>query len=277
MVNPAKVNPGEVKMNNPLSYVSAPVPDDCVFKFSPSQFANFISYPHNWYRTQVLMEDVFSHNTASAIGTIVHYCAEQVAKEEDVDKKSIDAYIQSLEVTPEYNRLIVESQYVAMAETLVNDYVLNNEYLEVETSHCAQIKPGYYAAGTLDAIQGTKEDCMIVDYKTYSSKTKPKTIPAYYKYQLLVYCWILIQNGYTPKRIRLVYVNRNIEGEFSPTGNGKRLKSYPPEVTVLTETITQEDIEFIEGLMHLAVDSLEATKKHPELTHVIWHDMRLKV
>jgi hypothetical protein len=263
-------------MTNPLAYVSAPVPKDCVFKFSPSQFANFISHPHQWYRTQILKEDVFSHNTASAIGTIVHYCAEQVAKEEDVDKKEIANYIRSLQFTPEYDPAIVENQYIGMAETLVNDYVLSNEYLEVETSHCAQVKPGYYAAGTLDAIQGTKEDCMVVDYKTYSSKTKPRTIPAYYKYQLLVYCWILIQNGYNPKRIRLVYVNRHIEGEISEKTQ-KQMKSYPPEVTVLTETITEEDIDFIEGLMQLAVDSLEATKKHPELTHVIWHDMRLKV
>ena len=115
---------------------------------------------------------------------------------------------------------------------------------------------------------------MLGDYKTYSSKTKPRTIPQHYKYQLLVYAWILAQLGWNVTRIRLIYVNRHIEGEISEK-TGKRMKSYPPEVTVLTESIDKTDIDFIEGLLHLAVDSCKASEKHPELRHVIWHDPRL--
>ena len=262
-------------MTNPLQYVSTPIPDNGIFKFSPSQFAKFISTPYKWYRSEVLKEEGFSHSTSTVIGTIVHYCAEQVAKGEDVDKKAINDYIHSLEIHEDYNPGVVEYHYTPMAETLVNDYVLNHEFLEVETSYSGLVKDDYYAAGTLDRLEGVKNDCMVVDYKTYSSKSKPKTIPAYYKYQLLVYCTVLIKNGYNPTRIRLVYVNRHIEGEISEKTN-KQMKSYPPEVTILTETITREDIEFIDSLLDLAVDCCEATKKHPELTHVIWHDPRLE-
>jgi len=116
---------------------------------------------------------------------------------------------------------------------------------------------------------------MVVDYKTYNSKTAPKTIPSHYKYQLLVYVWVLLKKGYNPTRIRLVYINRNIDGGVSDK-TGKPLKSYPPTTTVLTEVITQEDIDFIDGLLNLAVDSIEAWKKYPELVHVIFHDPRLK-
>ena len=263
-------------MTNPLAYKPTEIPEGGIFKFSPSQFAKFIQAPHQWYRSEVLGEKEFSHSTSTVIGTIVHYCAEMVAKQQEVDKAVIEDYIDSLDIHEDYNPDIVRDKYLTMAECLVNDYVLENQFLEIETNHSAEVRDGYFAAGQLDNLQGTKEDCMIGDYKSYSSKTKPKSIPAYYKYQLLVYAWILIQNGYNPTRIRLIYVNRHIEGEISEKTN-KQMKSYPPEVTVLTEAITSEDIEFIEGLLLLAVDSVEATKKYPELTHVIWHDPRLEI
>ena len=262
-------------MTNPLAYVEAPVPDDCVFKISPSAFANFVSSPHKWYRSEVLKVDVFEYNTSSVLGTVVHYCAEQVAKGEDVDKKAIEDHVLSLKPKEDYEPQVVLDNYVMMAETLVNDYVLENDYLEVETQHCIEIKNKVYAAGTVDALHGTKEDCMIGDYKTYNSKTAPKTIPAYYKYQLLTYAAILMAKGYNVTRIRLIYVNRNIDGGLSEK-TGKPLKSYPPTVTVLTETITNDDLDFIEGLLELCVDTLEASNAHPELNHVIWHDPRLK-
>ncbi len=264
-------------MTNPLEYVPTPIPEGGLMNFSPSQFAKFIQAPHNWYRSEVMKEEGFSHNTSSVIGTCVHYCAEQVANGEMVDTNIIEEYVRSLEVHEDYDPEVVLAHYTAMAERLVNDYVLQNldNFLEVESTHQTDLKSGYYVGGKLDVIQGVKTDCMPVDYKTYNSKTKPKAIPQHYKYQLLVYAFILKQLGYNPERIRLVYVNRHIEGEISEK-TGKKLKSYPPEVTVLTETITQEDFDFIEGLLDLAVDSVEAAKAHPELLHVIFHDPRLK-
>jgi len=262
-------------MTNPLAYVSTPIPEGGKMKFSPSAFSKFVDKPHAWFRSEVLGEKEFSHSTSTVIGTIVHYCAEKVAKGEQVSNRDIEDYIDSLDEHDDYDRAVVRGNYQAMAETLVNDYVLEHNYLEVETQHCAEVKDGYYAAGTLDALQGVKEECMVVDYKTYHSKTKPKTIPYYYKYQLLVYAYILRKLGYEVTRIRLVYVNRHIEGEISEK-TGKPLKSYPPEVTVLTESITEEDFEFISGLLELAVDTVEFYNERPDLAHIIFHDPRLR-
>ena len=262
-------------MTNPLAYSSPALPDDAVFKISPSAFAKFITSPHKWYRDEVLKENPFTHSTSTVIGTIVHYCAEMVAKQEMVDKTDIENYIDSFEVHEDYDPEIVRHQYPKMAEELVNSYVLENQMFEVETQHLLDIGDGYYAGGTLDRLEGEKGDCMIVDYKTYNSKTKPKAIPAHYKYQLLVYASILRNMGYNPTRIRLVYINRDIDGGLSEK-TGKPLKSYPPEVTVLTETLVDDDFDFIESQMELAIDSLIATEKYPELTHIIWHDPRLK-
>lgn len=261
---------------SPLAYSPTPVPGDAKFKISPSAFAKFIQTPHNWYRDEVLKENPFSYNTASVIGTCVHYCAEKVAKQEHVDIEAIEEYINSLESTDEYDPRVVRESYIEMAEVLVNDYVnQQNDILEVETSHVLELDRGYWVGGTVDLLQGTKAECMISDYKTYNSKTKPRSIPQNYKYQLLVYAYVLKQLGYGVTRIRLVYVNRHIEGEISEK-TGKQMKSYPPEVTVLTESIGEEDMLFIESLLYLSIDSLKAAEKHPELLHVIFHDPRLK-
>lgn len=263
-------------MTNPLAYTTPELPEGAVFKISPSSFSKFIQAPHIWYREQVLKENPFTHNTSTVIGTIVHYCAEMVSKEEMVDQNAIEDYIDSFDVHEDYEPEVVRHQYPMMAECLVNDYVMEHTMFEAETQHVAEIINKYYSGGTLDRLEGSKDDCMVVDYKSYHSKTKPKTIPIYYRYQLLTYASILKKNGYNPTRIRLAYVNRYIDGGISEKTN-KPLKSYPPEVTVLTETITDEDIEFIDGLLELCVDSMEATLKHPELTHIIWHDKRLEV
>lgn len=262
-------------MTNPLDYVKTPVPEGGVMNFSPSRFAEFVNRPHAWFQEQVMGVESFDYNTSSVLGTIVHYCAEMVAKGEEVDQNAIAEYIASKEIKDDYDPSTVKEQYIPMAEELVNTYVLRANFLKVEFRQQAEIKDGYYAGGSIDAVEGTKEDCVVSDYKTYNSKTAPKAIPLHYKYQILVYAWILKQNGYNPTRIRLIYVNRNIDGGVSEK-TGKPLKSYPPTTTVLTEVITQEDLDFIEGLLYLAVDSIQAWKAHPELAHVIWHDPRLK-
>ena len=263
-------------MTNPLAYTTPELPEGAKFKISPSSFSKFIQTPHIWYREQVLKENEFTHNTSTVIGTIVHYCAEMVSKGEMVDQDAIEDYIDGFDLHDDYDPEVVRHQYPMMAETLVNDYVMEHSMLEAETQHITEIINKYYTGGTLDRLEGEKNDCMIVDYKSYHSKTKPKTIPIYYRYQLLTYASILKKNGYCPTRIRLVYVNRYIDGGISEKTQ-KPLKSYPPEVTVITETITDEDIEFIDSLLELCVDSMEAALKHPELTHIIWHDKRLEV
>lgn len=264
-------------MTNPLDYQSAAVPEDCKFKISPSGFSDFISAPHRWYRSQVSKVEVFEGNTSSVIGTIVHYIAETVAQNKTPQKDMIEEYIVKMSKLPDVDGDVVRDNFPMMAEMLINEYVWPNKsnYLSVETQHCAKIAEGVYAAGTLDVLEGVESDCMITDYKTYNSKTKPKTIPANYKYQLLVYAHMLMLNGYSPTRIRLVYVSRNIDGGLSEK-TGKPLKSYPPEVTVLTELITQEDMDFIKSCLDLCVDTLAAGEAHPELLHVMWHDPRLK-
>lgn len=264
-------------MSNPLDYVSATVPEGCKTKISPSSFGTFIERPWAWYRQQILGLDKFEYSTSSVIGSIVHYVAEQVALDKKVNEEAIEEYIEKHEEHETYCKDTVRLNWYDMSSALVNDYTLPEQstILEVETQVAAEIADCIFAAGTFDLLQGTKDDCMLVDYKTYNSKTKPKAITSVYRYQLLVYVWILRKLGYNVSRIRLVYINRNIDGGLSEK-TGKPLKSYPPEVTVLTESVVEEDLEFIESQLNLCAETLEASEKYPELRHVIWHDMRNK-
>jgi hypothetical protein len=264
-------------MKNPLVYQPTEIPKNCHFRISPSFFSEFVMRPHSWYRQAVLGEKSFEYNTSSILGTCVHYCADRLAKDLPVDMKVIEEYVNMHEAKEDYDPSTVLEMFVPMAETLVNDYVLpeKSTFLHSEYELVAEVTKGYAVAGTCDAIQGDLVDTVITDYKTYSSKTKPRAIPMNYRYQLLVYAWAAKKNGFNPTRIRLVYVNRPIDGGVSEK-TGKPLKSYPSELTILTEQITQDDIDFIDSLLNLCVDSVEATKKHPELTHVIFHDYRLK-
>lgn len=264
-------------MSNKLDYVPAEVPEGCKYKISPSSFGTFIERPWAWYRQQVLKLDAFEYSTSSVIGTIVHYVAEQVALDKEVDEDEIEAYIEQHEENEDYCKDTVRIHWYPMATELVNNYTLPNQgnILEVEQQVYAEIVKGILGAGTFDLLEGTKEDCMLVDYKTYNSKTKPKAITSLYRYQLLVYVWILRKLGYNVTRIRLVYINRNIDGGISEKTK-KPLKSYPPEVTVLTESVDEENVEFIESQLNLCAETLEASENYPELRHIIWHDMRNK-
>jgi len=265
---------------NPLAYdhEKAYLPEDCDINISPSKFSTYIDKKYKWYREVVLGEDGFTGSTASVIGTVVHYIAECVGKKIEVDKDAIYAYIKSYDKHEDVDTSLVTSEFEQPASALINDYVLVNiqNFLEVEKVLVTDLDDGIYVSGKLDLLEGTKDDCCITDYKTYNSKTKPKYIPQNYKYQLLVYAFLLIANGYKPTRMRLVYVNRYIDGGISEKTN-KPLKSYPSEVTVLTEIITDEDIEFISGMLNHAKETLLATEKYPELTHLLWNDPRLKV
>jgi len=264
-------------MVNPLDYVSTPVAEDCRFKISPSSFGYFVTTPWVWYRQHVLGLDKFEYSTSSVIGTIVHYVAECVATGVEVEKKYIEKYIEKHEENDNYCKETVRDNWYTMSSELVNGYVLTNKnsFFKAEMQVSTAIRKGIYCAGTLDLLEGTKEDCTLVDYKTYNSKTKPKTIVPLYKYQLLAYAYLLRKLGYKVNRIKLVFVNRYIDGGISEK-TGKPLKSYNSEVTEIVQFVDDGDMEFIEGMFELAADKLEATEKYPELSSVIWHDPRLK-
>jgi hypothetical protein len=250
------------------------------FRISASKFNTFMTAPHTWYREVVLDEAGFTGNTSSVIGTLVHYTAEQKALGLEPDLSEIEQYLENHSNVIEYPDIdvhVVRDSWKQMAMTLVNEYVLpnRNNLEEVEPFVYKELYPGYFPSGSIDRVEKVGDSTMrIVDYKTYNSKTKPKSIPMYYKYQLLIYAYIYSK---PVSEIRLVYVNREIDDRYISEKTGKQCgKIHPPEVTVLTEQVTQDDLDFIESVLRLCCESHMLVQENPDLAYLIYRDFKLK-
>lgn len=250
------------------------------FRISASKFHMFMEKPHLWYREVVLGEPGFIGNTSSIIGSICHYCAEQKALGLEPVLSEIEQYIENHSNTtefPDINIQEVQNNWKQMAMALVNKYVLPNRQNleEVEPFVYKELYPGYFPSGSIDRVERVGNGTYrIVDYKTYNSKIKPKAIPMYYKYQLLIYAYIYSK---PVSEIRLVYVSREIDGRYISEKTGKQCgKIYPPEVTVLTEQVTQNDLDFIKSVLQLCCETHMLVKKNPDLAYICYRDYRLK-
>lgn len=250
-----------------------------LFRISASQFSTFVERPWQWYKEQVLGLGGFQGNTASTLGTIIHAIAERTAKGLSTSRDDIEEYLSTI-TDPDIDKEEIRFQYPIMAKVLMNNYVLKyrQAMYEVEPFLELDLGDGISVGGSIDRVEATSwerddtpSSIRIVDYKSYNSKAKPRSIPQHYRYQLLVYAYVYTKlRGIPVEEVRLVYVNRYIDGGIS-SKTGKPLKSYDSEVTVLTEQICNDDLAFIESLIYLTKDKLLATERYPELAHLLWH------
>lgn len=254
-----------------LDYVSgATIIPDGAFKISPSKVYKFINKPHFWFQSEVLGEDTDDGSTASKLGTIVHFCAEEFIKTGKVDTNEVEKFISEI-TNPDVDINYISEQWKPMSQALI-DYLADNglpQRSEELISH--EIMPGYWVAGSADAVQG---DCLI-DFKTTSNLTAPTDIPIYYLYQLLTYAYIYNKMGVPINRIRIVWVTNNIVGRISDK-TGKPMKDYPATVSTSTQVITNEDMDFIESILKLIAEKVAYYKANPETAYLLFNDYRLK-
>jgi len=263
-------------MANKLDYYNGEneVPEGTV-RISASSIARFFTHTRQYWGELMLDEDGFTGSTSSVLGTVVHFIAEQYAKKQTLtaeDKQEIENYItQETAKDPDIDGNIIRTQYKIMAQNLVNEYLIHNMPTEVEPFVVEEVLPNIMVGGSIDNITGST----IVDYKTSSLKKLPDTIKFEYRLQLLTYAWVMRKKGTPIDRIRIVYVSRDQPGAISEK-TGKQLKSYPSEVKVLTESIFEEDFEYIESIITLIAESIQAWQTTPNIRHLLCHDMRVK-
>lgn len=277
------------------------------FGISPSQLARFFSKPHEWYSTEVLGNEGFTGSTSSYLGTIVHFIANEFARTRTVRKYQIYQYLfeQLVPETAQKRPIDSNEQFIFDEQLdieLIEDFLINNvdpEHIDVEyilnnykpmgnaliqflrTSGLpaqteelisAEVIPNYYVCGSCDALRNKRR---VVDYKTTSDLTAKSKIPYEYKLQLLCYAYIYRQMGYPIDSIAIVWITHNQINRISET-NGKPLADYPTKVTEVIEYVDDQSFSFIESLLKLVAESVQATKDFPQLTHIIWKDYRLK-
>lgn len=242
-----------------FDHVKVPLPEDCIFKISPSAISKFFEFPVIWYKEQVLGEVQFKGNTASVIGSIVHGLAECYTRGIETSREMVEPYIAKHQFNTDVNVSQVRELYPDMAAALINEYVRHNKPTEVEKSMCHQVKDGVYVAGTCDNITNT----IMVDYKNVSTKPNTEKIPWNYYIQLMAYSWMCKQEGIEIDRIRLVYVVR-------PT------KTMGVRVFKVTKVITEADYRAIEEVLEIITDTILLSKSNPELNYLLFKSMQLK-
>jgi len=243
-------------------YEQIPLPEDCVFKISPSSISKFFDNATIWYREQVKGEVLFTNSTSTVLGTIIHYIAEQYAINPELDpvqlKETIDQDL-LLVSEPDVDKNLIRDLYPMMAEALINEYVSTNPPTEVEYQTLAHVKDGVYVGGTVDNRTGTT----ITDYKNVSTKPNTTSIPFGYKIQMLAYAYADRERGIETDRIRLVYTVR-------PT------KTLPVRVFVVNHMIQESDWILVEQTLNLIAESVLAVRNDPSITHLVFKSMNLK-
>lgn len=286
-------------MTTELHYVSGQtiIPENA-FGISPSGVSKFIEKTHEWYQEMILGNKSFTGSTATVLGSIVHFCAEQFIKHKKVNYDEIYKYIftqtcllkpdeEFLALTTEESKIeyltnncnnteidaiYILEQWRPMGQALINHLIKTGIPEQSEPMVKAEVMPGYWASGSIDAIRHG----MIIDYKTTSDKTPKQYIPMHYRYQLLTYAWICKQNNMPIDRISIIWVTNNDINRISET-TGKAMKDYPTQAVQVIEQVTETDYQFIESILTMIASTVDASRTHPELTWLLFKDPRLRI
>ena len=250
------------------------------FKISPSSVENFFSEKTTWYRENLLGEPKkFTGSTSTVLGTCVHAAAEVVANAKmvghphDSEKlaEGVEKYIASYDDNPDYDTAKIRDLWRNMAEPLITEYILDANTIATEDFMLHELLPNIFVGGTYDAITSTVPNddlykpvgvLTVRDYKTASSK--PSTFSYKYKLQAFTYAYILAQKGIHVDYVELCFT-------IQPT------KTLPVRTFNFRVPFNQNSYEFIEGILYLMADSVQAFKAMPEWRYLLAGDYRLKV
>ena len=252
------------------------------FRISASQVSKFFDGTANWYRENFMGEAGFTGNTASELGNCVHAAMNMFIDTGEIDYDQIENYIDTLSSDIDVDH--IRNQYPQMVSGLL-PYVERHKPAEAERFVFHELLPGIVAGGSIDEIEGDAVEVggdltypngvELGDWKTTSAKTAPTKFSRNYWFQQMVYAWVLKQKGIKVRAIKLIYVTTAEVNRFSEK-TGKALKDYPSVVSVVTEEVTDENLELIGSCLQLIAESVDTWYKNPELRHLLAQDMRLK-
>lgn len=243
-----------------FDYNEVEIPEDGIFKISPSGIEKFFSYPVVWYKEHITKEEKFEGSTATVLGSVIHALAEAYALNLPTSRAECDTFIESK--ADEIEDLDVEKikeLYPDMAGMLINEYISQNPPTEVEQEVCALVKDGVYVAGTCDNRTGS----IVTDYKNVSQKPNTDKIPFGYLIQMLAYAYAYRAKGIHIDQVRLVYTVR-------PT------KTLGIRIFVVNHIISSEDWKMIEDTLELIADTVLLHLAHPELDYITFKSMNIK-
>ena len=262
---------------------SSVLPADA-FRISPSSIDKFFSKKREWYGENLLGEaKKFTGSTSTVLGTCVHQVCEVVAEckingeDYDSDKlhEAVETYIDSFNGKEDFDTNMINSLWKSMAEPLVKEFVLQHNTLTTEDFISHEIRPGIFAAGSMDAITssaptdtwedakaGTESGILCVrDWKT--AGTKPSSFSWAYTLQAFTYAYILRKNGINIREVELCFAVR-------PT------KTLPVRTFSFKKPFDDNSYEMIEGILNVIADSVQCFNDYGDLQYLLAGDFRLK-
>ena len=242
------------------------------YNISPSSIASWFENPKYWYLSNIKKEVMFTDNTNTVFGTILHYAAEKYyditegkyskTKLYDVVLGYLTTFNNNADVDEWWIRDNLDSHIAVLFEFLSTRD--KPKLMEYPTGF--KPRDNFFIGGTVDAVNGTT----VTDYKTCSSFAKE--IKIHHKFQLLLYAEALNRNGIDIDTIEIVQIKRgDIKGKVSEK-TGKIIGIKKPEIKSIKQKITDDDRAWLKHHMRVLLDTLEVYDKHPELAAVLFRE-----
>mgnify|MGYP004005806541 FL=1 len=246
------------------------------FRISASGISRFFTGTSSWFKENLTNQGTpFEGNKGSVTGTLVHGMAEAYLTGDELPTETIAKYVQHQDDNlPDLDINYIYQQYPMMWEAL-RDWLsrnIDNNQVTSEEFMYKELLPGIGVGGSCDMYS---QDT-VYDFKTYNSKTKPKSMQYGYRIQLLTYAKLLRDKGININYISTINVSAYIDGGISEKTQ-KPLKSYPSDVTVLTEPITPDDLEMIKNIHEVIAEAVETYIAEPRLRGILAQDNRCKL
>jgi len=251
-------------------------------RLQASSLAKIFSKTADWFDEKLCDAEGFVGNTASVLGTCVHFYSEDFTTNGQVDTNEIERYISKFENNPDIDTAYIRTQYPIMGTALLN-WLSTKNVEAVEDFITTELRPKIHIGGSVDCLlqlyDGTFE---VVDYKTTGSLSAPKTISGEYRTQLMTYATVYQELGINVTSARIVYITHNQVNRYSEkinprTNQPNRLKDYPTTVTDLRFEVTQEmKTNFLNNTAHLIAELVETFIKYPNLRHLLGQHIKFK-
>lgn len=242
-------------------------------RISPSTIHKFNDRKWEWYQEQILGNQVFTGNTSSVLGTIVHRVAEVYIKKSSTPeelKAEIATYLSTID-NPEIDIEEIKNHYSPMGNALITHLQSFGVPEKSEEVISYEILPNIFVCGTADARLGST----LIDFKTTNTLTPRTDMLQQYKWQLLTYAWIYEKLDIDIDTIQIQWITRNNVGRIS-SKTGKPMKDYPSTVTAVSHLVTNDDMEFINNYLHLIAETVQKSQEDPSLNYLLFSDYRLK-
>ena len=235
-------------------------------RISPSSIYGLFDNPAKWYKSTILgQKDPINENLV--IGTMIHSRIEDFYNGNEVDTDKEFDYLQQFVRLPEINEWnigeVIHHTWKAVEEFLKSE-TKKPDSMEQSLIYEPISNPDVFIGGTYDYLIGDT----IGDYKTCT--TLPKAISSHHKLQVLLYAWMLRQQGKVVNNIEITYISKWKAGTISPKTKNV-IGSKKPEVIVIKEQIKEEDISFILDQVKNLGRRISMCKEDPSLVDVLFY------